>query len=83
MIWAALEDKYRTRGPVGIAADIVEVAAASYVVGAYELMFGSAALALLIVASPFLAWDALARPRASACTCVNSFDECRCGRGRP
>jgi len=83
MIAAALLDKLRARGPIGFATDAAELAAACTVVAAWSALCAAGALAVVVVAAPCAAWELLTRAPAGTCRCVNSFDECRCGRGAP
>ena len=49
MIWSALNDKLRTRGPVAFAADVAELAVATVVVGvafASTLVFAAGAIVI-------------------------------------
>ena len=81
MILAALRQKLATRGPLGFARDAAELALACAVVSVTSGAMLAGAVGGIVVAAPFLAWRLLTEPRPSECTCLNSFDECRCGRG--
>jgi len=61
VIWSALRQKLRARGPLGFARDAAELAASCYVVAAWQVALGAAALTAGVVAAPFIAWELLVR----------------------
>jgi hypothetical protein len=62
MILAALRDKLAARGPLGFATDAAELAAACTVVATWSAICAAGALAGVVVAAPFVAWELLTRP---------------------
>lgn len=81
MIWQALRQKFRDRGPLAFAADTAQLAGACIVIGGWSAILFTAAVGGTAVGLTLAALDGCGHRARGVCTCVNSFDECRCGRG--
>ena len=78
MLIQAIRAKLREQGPIGFSRSGLELTAAYGVIAIHAAVLFSAAVGLVVVAAPFAAAQWVGERRK--CQCVNSFDECRCGR---
>ena len=78
MILAALRAKLREKGITETACDAAATVSA---VIWWSSLYGVLAGLLVGVAIPIVAFELVVAALPGGCRCVNSHDECRCGRG--